>query len=195
MNERGFYLVTTLDRFEDLRKCLTTLRLYNKYPFIIAVALDEVDAYRKKIEICINSPFDTTIYLDTDTMIMGNLDEMFKIGERGYFAIYREKLVNVYNAGVFVLPKHLKKFLLDHWLPRYEDKKVKWYQCKEQDALNSPLPNLPVYILTNKYNCLLQDITPEEELKTFDQIKIFHFLHNQNVNKELYKSYQLWKKL
>jgi len=199
MNERGFYCVITQDRLDDLRKFLLTLKAHNDYPVIVAIAKDATDAYRKKTEISYLSPFDTTIYIDTDTLIMGNLNYMFELGERGYFAIYREKRVPTYNAGVFVLPKEVKKWLTNKWLPKYDDKMKRgirtYYQWKDQDILNELIKEMPLFVLPREYNCILQDITPEEEAEIYDNVKIFHFLHNKEVDKNKYKSWNTWLKL
>lgn len=191
-NARGFYLVITLDRISDLRKCLYFLLKYNSYPFYIAFADDEEDAFRKKTMIGFLSPFDTTIQLDTDTLVNGNLDFMFEVGERGFIGLKHETRFDLYNAGISVIPKDLKVPLSTEWLALYNSKLNKKKGCWDQDILNELIKKYPVFDLPLEYNCILQEITPAQEAEMWDMVKIFHFLHSNATDRNKFKSWQLY---
>jgi len=191
-NTRGFYLVITQDRFDALRRCLHFLLKYNSYPVYIALADNEEDAYRKKTMIGFLSPFDTTVQLDTDTLVNGNLDFLFELGERGYIGLKHETRYNFYNAGIFVLPKDLKVSLSMEWLARYNMKPNKEAGAFDQDILNELIKKYPVFDLPFEYNAILQEITPEQELEMWDSIKIFHFLHSNATDRSKFKSFALY---
>ncbi|GAI04067.1 unnamed protein product, partial [marine sediment metagenome] len=56
-------------------------------------------------------------------------------------------------------------------------------------------PEMPIEELSTDYNATFHDITPEEELKRWKDIKIFHFLHSWPKDKKKFKSYRLYMEL
>jgi alpha-N-acetylglucosamine transferase len=193
--ERGFYVVITLDRMGDLQKFLPWLKKYNKYPILVAIADDAIDAFRKKTMVGFLSPFDATVYLDTDVLVNGNLDYMFEVAENGKIGIYRETSFPICNAGILVIPKEVKKSLSEKWLPLYNAKRKHAIGDWDQDILNSLLPQFPVCYLPREYNCILSEITPEQEREMFPRVKLFHFLHHGGVDRSKYKSWRIYQGL
>ena len=196
--EKGLIVVSTLDNFEELGRFLYSFKQHNSFPVHVIVAKDIVDAHRAKTRCAFHSPFKFTIMIDTDILINGDLSELFKTAEQGFIGIVREKLHPVLNSGVVVFPTELMKEVCTLWNSRYEEKilnpKTKgkrsnlWYW--DQDILNEILPQFPYKELPSIFNQILHDYTPEEELKIYDKIKVFHFLHHSNIDRYRYKSYK-----
>jgi len=191
--ERGFYIVITLDRMDDLIKFLPHLKKHNKYPVMVTIADDAEDAYRKKTMVGFLSPFDVTVYLDTDVLVNGNLDYLFEVAEDGCIGIYRETRFPICNAGILAIPKEIKRELSEKWLSLYNAKKKKAVGDWDQDVLNSLIPKFKFCYLPREYNCILHEILPSEEKEMFSRVKIFHFLHHKGIDRKKYKSWRIYQ--
>ena len=195
----GFMCIFTLDRIDELRRFLTSFKEDNSLPISIFLARDIKDAHRIKTLCGFYSPFENTVLIDIDMLVNGNLMDLFSIAEQGKIGIVREKVMNVLNSGLIVFPKKLMQEVCSHWNKRFE-KSVALVQDEikgtwEQGLLNDLLKRFPFIELPFEYNCIIKDRTPGEELKIYDSVKIFHFLHEPGIDREKYKSYQEFLKL
>lgn len=196
---KGFMCVFTLDRIDDLRRFLTSFNKYNDFPIVALFARDIKDAHKLKTLCAFFTPFEHTAFLDIDMLVNGNLNALFSTATQGKIGIIKEKTVPVLNSGVLVFPKTLMQGLCTHWNRRYEKSvalitdqiKGTW----EQGLLNNLIVKFPHVELPSEFNHIIKDCSPEEELKIYDTIKIFHFLHHSGIEREKYKSYQEFMKL
>ena len=197
---RGFYLVITQDRAYDLVRFLRFLLKFNLYPVHVELASDALDAYRKKTQVGFLSPFETTVMLDTDTLINGELDYLFHVAEEGNIGMVYEDEPRCWNAGVICIPGHLKEKLSLAWHPAFEEH-IKDHAHRtsggfDQEVLNRLLRDtpgwMPVKRLPDTFNYILKWRTPEQEAKDFNEVKIFHFLHGTGDEVKKYKSWQIY---
>jgi len=201
--EKGFMCISSLDRFDELRRFLTSFQKHNSLPICTFLARDIVEAHRIKSYCGWFTPFDHTVFLDTDMMINGDLSELFSIVGKERLGIVRERGVKVLNSGVLVFPKELMQNLNLEWNEGYETKIEGGFRGEkgtwDQDILNCLLKqnpkDYPHIELPSKWNHIIKDVTPEEELRVYDEVKIFHFLHHPGVPRKKYKSYQEFMKL
>lgn len=195
---RGFLVLTTLDRLDELRKMITSLKMYNDYPVVVAIAADAEEAHRIKTLCAVMTPFDYTVFLDTDMMINGNLDYLFEVAESGKIGIVRERKYPVLNSGVLAFSRYMMMPVCELWNSLYETRIKSFcpfpWGVYEQDILGQILEmnpdTYPHVEMPVEYNMILKDITPEEEKLQWNKIKIFHFLHCKLENRHKYKSYQ-----
>jgi hypothetical protein len=200
MNERGFYCVITRDRLDDLFKFLKYLLQYNNYPVYIAFADDMIDAYRKKTMIGFLSPFKSTVLIDTDIYVNGNLNYLFEIAEKGFIGIYRETTYPCLNSGVVAFPENIIKDLSSKWFSLYNrmiEKSLRRYKkvvsfAYDQDILNAIINDYPIHLLPREYNCILKEINPQFEADHWNEIKIFHFLHADPTDRKQFKCFRLY---
>jgi len=189
---RGFYVVTTEDRSGELAKFLKWLLKFNKYPVFVAVAEDRLDAHRKKTIVGALSPFESTVMLDTDMLINGDLTPLFEIAEQGKIGLLDEGLnyysTKVYNSGVVAIRKDIAIELSKVWLPEYEqhiqNRMNRIHGAFDQFVLNRILGEnkgrFAVHALDPAFNWILKFHTPEQESLDFEKIKVFHFLHDDD---------------
>jgi len=191
---RGFICIFTLDRIEELRKFLTSFKKHNSLPISILLANNTADAHRLKTKCAFYSPFDFTCMLDIDMLVNKNLEEIFSFLSVADLGIAREQGVKCLNSGVIIFRTEAMKKVCSEWNRIYERKLIKGFSGKQgtwdQDILIPLLQKYNFVELPFEYNCIIKDRTPEEELKIYDTIKIFHFLHHPEVSREKYKSYQ-----
>ena len=201
--KQGVICVFTLNRIDELKKFLTAYHRYNNHSISIILAKDMPDAHRIKTLYAFYSPYDYTISIDTDILINGDLDDLFSIARQGKIGIVREKGVKCLNSGVLVFPTSIMKSLCEVWNMRYEEKLRKGFTGQrgtwDQDILNFLLLNkpgkYPFVELSSKWNHIIKDYSPAEELAVYDDVKIFHFLHAPDIDRNKYKSYQEFMKL
>jgi hypothetical protein len=180
MNERGFYCVITRDRLDDLFKFLKYLLQYNNYPVYIAFADDMIDAYRKKTMIGFLSPFKSTVLIDTDIYVNGNLNYLFEIAEKGFIGIYRETTYPCLNSGVVAFPENIIKDLSSKWFSLYNrmiEKSLRRYKKVVSFAYDQDI---------------LKEINPQFEADHWNEIKIFHFLHADPTDRKQFKCFRLY---
>jgi len=198
-SNKGFICIFTLDRIEELRRFLTSFHKHNSLPICILLAKDTADAHRLKTKCAFYSPFDFTCMLDIDMLINGNLDNLFSITPKDRIGIVRERGVKCLNSGVLVFSTSIMKNLCLEWNKIYERKLIKGFSGKQgtwdQDVLIPLLEKYPYKELPPVYNHILKDYSPDEELAMFDFIKIFHFLHASDVDRNKYASYQAFMAL
>lgn len=197
--EEGFVCISTLNRFDELKRFLTFFQKHNSKPIHVLIARDIADAHRIKTKIAFHTPFPLTVFLDTDMMVNGNLDELFDTALDGKIGIVRERGVKCLNSGMLVFPKEAMKLVCKIWNERYELKIKKGYSggggTWDQDILNNILPGFPHRELSSIWNHIIKDVSPEEELQHYDEVKIFHFIHEPGIPREKYKSYQEFMKI
>jgi len=199
LSEKGFICISTLDRFDELGRFLKSFKKYNSLPIIVLVANDIADAHRIKTNCAFLTPFLYTCLMDTDILVNGDLSEIFLPALQNRIGIVREKTFKVLNSGVIVFPREKMKVLCKSWNEKYEVRLKKGYDGKsgtwEQGILNDILKKFPVVELPSKFNHILKDYTPEQELEVYDSVKIFHFLHAPDIDRNKYKSYQTFMSL
>lgn len=196
---KGFLCIFTLDRIDELRRFLKSYQKFNDLPISILLAKDTADAHRLKTLCAFYSPYDFTCMLDIDIMVNANLRGIFALVPDGKIGIVREKGMPVLNSGVLVFNTDSMKKLCEIWNKNYERKLIRGFSGKQgtwdQDLL-IPLLFKNLYIeLPFTWNCIVKDRSPEEELKIYNQVKIFHFLHAPDIDRTKYKSYQEFIKL
>ena len=201
---RGFYLVITQDRAYDLVRFLRFLLKFNRCSIHIEFAGDSLDAYRKKTQVGMLSPFETTVMLDTDTLVNGELDHLFHVAESGFLSMAFEDVPACWNTGVMCIPGHLKKKLSLAWHPAFEehikDPAHRTSGGFDQEVLNRLLRDMPGFVpvkrLPDAYNYILKWRTPEQEARDFDDVKIFHFLHDDDkmhpCDRTRFRSWQIY---
>lgn len=208
--KRGFLAISTLDRLDDLRRMIRSLQIHNSEPVCVMLAKDKIQAHEFKTICASLSPFDFTIMLDTDIYINGNLGYLFKLAEQGFIAMHHEGIYffkePVHNSGVIAFDKKPMMKICYEWNIEFRKKVIptrKTYRgTYDQHILNTILYNnkgrMQFFSLPAEYNWILKHHTPAEELASWKQIKIFHFLHDQDpvhpINKLLYKSWNLYHK-
>jgi len=201
---KGFFIVITLDRFEELRKFLLSLSKFHKeYPISIWIAKNVDDVFRIKTKAAILTPFNYTVVIDTDMYINGKLDYLFKVAENNKVGIVRHKDGRL-NAGLIVFAKDIMLFFSKKWNQIYEERLKQNKILKgeaDQSIFNEFASELPLEELPFYYNATFHDITPEDEKKYWNKIKIFHFLHSKAhvgkvyFNKNDFRSWQEYQKL
>lgn len=198
-NKRGFFVVVTLDRFDELRKFLVSLSKFHKdYPVCIYVAKDKIDSFRAKTKMAFLTPFPLTVFMDTDIYVNGRLDYLFEIAAKYKIGIVRHPRSKRLNSGVIAFPKCIMQKFSKKWALKFEER-VKEGRLIEgewdQTIFNELAPEMPIQEVSTDYNATFHDITPEEELKRWKDIKVFHFLHSWPTDKEKFKSYRLFMEL
>ena len=197
--EKGFICISTLDRFEELRKFLISFHKFNFLPIIALIARDMADAHRIKTLCAFYTPFKYSALLDTDILVNGDLSDMFYPALENRIGIVREKEAKCLNSGVIVFPLEKMKIICTEWNRKYEHRIKKGFEGKsgtwDQCILNDLLINLPIVELSSIYNHILKDYTPEQELELYDSVKLFHFLHAPDIDRNKYKSYQTFMSL
>ena len=196
--EKGFICISTLDNFHELGRFLYSFKQHNSFPIQVIIARDIKDAFRLKTQCAFLSPFKFSVMMDTDILVNGDLSGLFELPEKGFIGIVREKIFPVLNSGVVAFPTELMKNLCEVWTAKFDQKQAQLrLQGKsrpddvwDQDILNKIISDFPYKELPSEFNHILHDSTPEEELENYDKIKVFHFLHHQNIDRNRYKSYQ-----
>lgn len=139
--------------------------------------VDDPDhSYRDNVDYIIYSPFDKTIFLDSDTYICKNITEVFTLLERFDIAashdsgrrkhIYRNDGTEVrapdsfpmYNSGVIAFRNSQRtKRLFQNWRTVYNRHEEKNNSTTNQPALREALYNTDIAIgtLPPEYNCRL----------------------------------------
>lgn len=197
--KEGFICIFTLDRRGELRKFLTSFHKHNSYPISIILAKDIIDAHRIKTQCAFYSPYDYTVLIDIDILVNGDLSDLFSIAKSGRIGIVREKGVGCLNSGVLAFPTFVMKDLCEMWNTKYEEKLRKGFTGKygtwDQDLLNVLIKKFPFLELPSKWNHIIKDYSPAEELAVYNEVRIFHFLHAPDIDRTKYKSYQEFMKL
>lgn len=196
---RGFFVVITLDRIEELRKFLVSLSKFHKdYPVCIYTAKGKIDTFRIKTQAAFLTPFEHTVVIDTDIFVNGKLDYLFEVAEKGKIGVIRHPNSKQLNAGVICFSKFVMQPFSKKWTELYDkgaaDGTLKEFEW-DQTILNKLAPTMPIEELSTDYNATFHDITPKEELARWKDIKIFHFLHSWPKDKTKFRSYQLYMKL
>jgi len=195
-DKRGFFVVITLDRFDDLRRFLISLSKFHKDdPVCIYVAKDKTDVFRIKTKASFLTPFEYTVVIDTDIYVNGKLDYLFEVAEKGKIGIVRHPNSKALNLGVVAFQKSIMQEFSKMWTEIYNRRVKGGGFVDDQGIFNELAPTMPIEEISSDYNATFHDITPEEELERWDDIKIFHFLHSWPKDKEKFKSYRLYMEL
>lgn len=204
---RGVLTVATLDRLDDLRRMLTSLWKHNKVQVQVMMARDWLGAHEIKSRMGAISTFDSTVFLDTDMYINGDIRELFTLAEDGRLAIYRHLTrgggTGHWNSGVMAFNQELGLKLSAAWAPQrmYIAGQVsaqgleRSYYRTDQKSLNAIIDRFPIYSLNAKYNYIIPERSLEAEAKDWDHIRIFHFLHKACAWRESCRSWKEWMEL
>ncbi|HUX79674.1 MAG TPA: hypothetical protein VMW10_08040 [Alphaproteobacteria bacterium] len=201
--EKGLICISTQNRFEELGRFLRSFLQHNSFPVHVIIARDIKDAHKQKTLCALHSPFKYTIMMDTDILVNGDLSPLFETAKQGFIGIVREKKTPVLNSGVIVFPTELMKKVCTTWTFMFDQKRFQLKNGKavlpngvwDQDILNDILPQFPYKELSSEFNHILHDLSPEEENKVYGTIKVFHFLHHPNIDRNLYKSFRTYMEL
>jgi len=195
----GYICIFTLDRIEDLRRFLISFKKYNNLPIACFLARDIIEAHSFKTQLGFLTPFDNSVFLDIDMLVNGDLSELFLTSEIGEIGVVRELGVKCLNSGMIVFPKVLMQSLCSKWHPAYIKSISRSPSSHpgtlEQSLFNVLVLNFPFRELPSKFNTIIKDISPAEESKMFETIRVFHFLHEPGIDRNLYKSYRTFQEL
>lgn len=203
ISKRGFYTVATLDRLDDLRRMVTSLRRYNPAPIQVMIARDWLDAHYLKSAAGLLSPFETTVMLDTDMYITGKLCALFAYADEGKLSIYHEKKGSCWNSGIMSFNRELGIRLSTEWIQRRKAKvgdyqgtmnRRLYFMC-DQDSLNEIISKYPIQPLPATYNYIITERTLEDEAKDWGAVKVHHFLHRDCPRREQSRAYKEWSRL
>lgn len=185
--KRGFIIITSTNRFEELRKMLTSLRKFHKEPVMLLLADNREQAHFYKCKACQLSPFDITIQLDSDMLINGSLDYLFSLAERGnigvFIPLFLKNDIKRLNSGVIVYPTNLFVPISQEWEKAFLQCKNRIHYSMDQGHLGNILFNhflgKYVEIIPEEYNFCIQEYflggSKLDEVKDFAKVKIFHF--------------------
>ncbi len=146
------------------------------------------DPFRDKIEAINSLPFDETLFLDTDTYVTANLDELFDLLRRFDIALAHapgylhsgdpEPSAAFYDLNTGVIAYRLSdpsKAVLREWRNAYaagRNGPLGPYNTHDQPALRSAIWNTPaasLYVLGPEYNC-----RPIWHVRLIGHAKIIH---------------------
>lgn len=204
---RGIFAVATPDRFEDLRRMVTSLWRNNTYQIQVMIARDWEGAHEIKSRMGSLSTFDSTVFLDTDIYVNGDISKLFEIAESGKLGIYRHLTrgggSGDWNSGVMCFNKEVGRRLSEEWAPRRKLVASKSpgsllgrsYWKTDQKSLNEIIDNYPIHKLPAAYNYIIPERTLGEETIDYPKVKIFHFIHKRCFYRHLCRSYKEWKQL
>jgi len=191
---KGFVCIFTLDRLDELKRFLHFFKKHNSLPICCILARDIAEAHRIKTLCAFYTPFPFTCLIDIDILVNGDLTEIFDICLDGKLGLVRERTIPVLNTGVIVFPKEAMRRICPIWNDQYESKLKKGFTGEkgtwDQDLFNAIIKGFPHKEISTKFNHVIKDCTPEQELKIFDEILCFHFLHAPDIDRNKYKSYQ-----
>lgn len=198
-SKRGFFIVVTLDRFDELRRFLVSLfKFHQDYPVCILIAKDKIDAFRIKTKAALLTPFPLTVFMDTDIYINGKLDYLFEVAAKYKIGVVRHPRSKRLNSGVIAFPKCIMQKFSKKWTEKFDERvesegliEGEW----DQTIFNELAPEMPIQELSTDYNATFHDISPWTEKQRWKDIKVFHFLHSWPTDKEKFKSYRLFMKL
>lgn len=139
------------------------------------------DGFKDKVINMARSPYDCTLFLDTDTYVCGNIKEMFDLLLNFDLALAHDHLVRQvypmagvptcfpeFNSGVFLFRKTSEVVnFFDNWLDFFEKDKINVSQAQgvllakghpDQPSLRRTLyfSNLRIATLTTEYNCMFR---------------------------------------
>ena len=231
---RGYTYIVFGEAF--LRECILSaksLKRFTRYP--IHLFTDQKDFHhsdmkifdsisyvpfnhiRGKVDYIALSPFDQTIYLDSDTIIVYDIDELFElldiypvlatldIARKRQFIcekISAYKMIpysfGELNGGVLCFNKYAKEKILSRW-PKIYYKYYSQTNGWDQPSLRILLwkYKVPVFILPPEFNIRSKDIF--EKIRKKKQLlgkehmkpRIFHMHINKEIHKNIYKEISL----
>lgn len=176
------------------------------------VIITNITSSRMKQIILPKSPYDVTLYLDTDTAVVDNLDSLFRITERFELAAcfdylrydpdkaaaykpYRDipESFSEFGGGVILFKKcpNTDAFF-KLWQKNYEDfcKKTKWKTDQQTFRLSIwQSKDLKFYVLPPEYNLRTQEKRDSCKSRFPIKDKIYHWHHMQTKGLS-YKPYQ-----
>ena len=144
----------------DLDRSIQSIKKFG-YNYRVIVDKSEYDHLQKKLGIFESSPYDTTLFLDTDTRVLGNLDYGFEMAEKYKLACciapasssYDAKPNDIqdimetdlpqYNTGVLFFTRDAEKTFM-----RWKDLMIKHPVCRDNDQ---PYFSQAVYETINPY--------------------------------------------
>ena len=204
--DKGFYLVATPDRFEDLQKFIKSLRKHHKEPIQVMVALDKVQAHEFKTMCGLLTNFDKTIMMDIDIMVLQNFGEVFDFLKTYDICLHDEIKWGTYNSGFIAFNKSFMREVSKLWHENYKkrnfEQRPNWKGIFEQDLLTDILKRRneikiskhQIFNLSKFYNYCIYRYTAEEEIEDWDHIKVLHFWTGSSNTPDLKrKSWKLWE--
>jgi len=199
-------MVATPDRFEELQKVISSLRKYHKEPICVMVGEGKVQAHEFKTMCGILTPFDRTIMMDIDMLVLQNFGEVFDLLKTYDIALHDETKWGTYNSGLIAFNKDFMKEVSDLWYYKYLekkfDKKKGWKGIYDQDILTDILKRKneikiskhQIYNLSKFYNYCIYRYTAAEEIEDWDHIKVLHYWMGSNNKPDLErKAWKIWK--
>jgi hypothetical protein len=203
--KNGFYMVATLDRFNELEKVLKSLKKYHEEPVCVMIANDRYQAHEFKTLCGFYSPFDNTIMMDIDMYVLQNFGEVFDIVKDGKIALYEEHEWGIYNSGFVAFQKEIMEMVSLRWWELYVNKQLnkrhQWKGLWEQDILTNilkmrdcvKLSKHQIFNLPKFYNYCIYKFTPNQELEDWDKIKVLHYWYRSgNKPDPKRRSWQVW---
>lgn len=184
--DKGFlYVANNIKYLTEAKYSIESLKVYNTHPVAIVTTKElasQVDfadqviinndiarySYLSKVIGLKYSPFDRTVFLDTDTYVCDNLDELFEVldlfdlattQEAKKHTLGKEKLEGLkykfvipeYNSGVIVFQKKTALFeMFDNWMKKCLELELRIDMPGLREAIIES--KLRVHILPEEYN-------------------------------------------
>lgn len=204
MNRGVVYIVWGDDHKEDLDASIASLLEYNDLPYEV-IKLEGPSEHNmvKKIDVYNQTPFDSTLFLDADTIVLGDLDYGFVQAEKHGMAITHERAsyarrwenyipgwdvgdIIEYNTGVMFFTKNEKnKAFFEFWksiaVQLLEDYNCTWNQ--PSFALAAHHADLNPFALPNN----VWNLRDYDDGCLFGPVKIWH-TRIQKMTEELKES-------
>lgn len=218
MNSAGvLYIATSQKHFKEAIESVKTFKSYNDgiktalftseelskepaYVFDEIHVMKEVNqSYVDKIRPLNDSPFDKTLFLDTDTKVLGKVEELFTILDRFDLAFSYAPLRNSFtlndvpdwflepNSGVLLFRKNEEtNKVFKNWLSIYEDfKKLDTPPPHDQAAFRKALyinDKISFYSIGHEYNfrAIFASQIPGNL-----PIKVFHDRYSLEISKQI----------
>jgi len=184
---RGFICIASLNRADELRKFLTSLKAFNKEPVLTLWADNRVHAHLLKTKIAQLSPFLSTVQIDTDILVNGNLKYLFEVAERKKIGAFIPTMlpddIRRLNSGVLCYNTRQFLPLSMAWEKEFLECTKRKHNSMDQGFIGKLLvPERAagnIEILPEIYNFCLKEYKDGtsglDEVKDFHKIKIFHF--------------------
>jgi len=200
---RGLYVVSSVDKLDDLRRMLTSLWKHNKVQVQVMMARDWLGAHELKARVGQLTTWDATVMMDTDIYVNGDITELFQIAESGKLGIYRHLNMGSWNSGVMCFGREIAERLGKEWPARRaaisasfpRDMNHKTYYHTDQKSLNEIIGNYPLHELAAAYNYIIPERSLQAEAQDWAHVKIFHFLHKACSHREDSRAYKAWMEL
>ena len=185
--KKGFIYIANTEKFKsEALKSSKSLKRFTSYPICILLTNDLIDdeinetfddvivnselknyTYFSKVIGMMNTPYDRTVFLDSDTFVCSDLDDLFDLLDYFDFSTtieqkkHTSKLNNLslknifpeFNTGVIVFKKNkIMKSIFDDWLSISLESNIKMDMPFFREAVIKNIDKVNFSILPDEYN-------------------------------------------